>query len=188
MKPFLRKLLTICIVSAVFVTLCSCGEKYEPSKEVPEKSVTNTETVSGYESKKFNLKFTPPEGYVMFTDSQKAAQMAGAKNVSCEMISEHSDGFPQVKVVVEKFDGDETQYLQSKHETFDVNNISATYSEISEKEIAGERYLSFVICAEDTINMEFYAKKYDDGMLCISVTSLVGSDAKSPLDAFSKVE
>ena len=183
MKSFLKKFAAILMALLLIFSFCSC-EGEESKKETFE----NTDLQKGYKSEKYNLKFTPPEGYVMFTDSQKAAQMAGSKNTSCEMISEHSDGFPQIKVVFEKFDGDEATYLEKMKESFETNSINASYTAPSETEIAGEKYLGFTISVEDSINMEVYSKKFDDGILCISVTSLAGSDTGSILKSFSKLQ
>ena len=187
MKSFLKSFAAIMLAATFLFSLCSCGEKKESKKETPENTVSDTASQKGYESEKYNLKFTPPEGYVMFTDSQKAAQMAGTKNTSCEMISEHNDGFPQIKVVFEKFDGDEAEYIENMKKSFEANSINASYTEPSETEIAGEKYYGFTISVEESINMEIYTKKFDDGILCISVTSLAGSDAASLLAAFSKL-
>ena len=188
MKSFLKRFTAALAAAALIFTLCSCGKNTEPKKETPENTVSDTNLQKGYESEKYNLKFTPPEGYVMFTDSQKAAQMAGSKNTSCEMISEHSDGFPQIKVVFEKFDGDEAAYLENMKKSFEANSINASYTDPSETEIAGAKYYGFTISVEDSINMEVYSKKFGDGILCISVTSLAGSDTGSVLDAFSKMK
>lgn len=188
MKSLSKKITAVLISATLTFSLCACGSKNDNPENKTEKNIVQTDAQNGYESKTYNLKFTPPENFVMFSDSQKAAQMNGSKNTSCEMIAEHNDGFPQVKVIFEKFGGNENEYLSYIKTSLESGGINASYTEPSDTEIAEETYRGFTACVEESVNMEIYAKKYDGGILCISVTSLVGdSDSSTLLGAFSKI-
>ncbi len=172
-------------------SLMACSDKASDSpssgQEEPPAQV-QTSSTKGYESTAYNLKFTPPEGYVMFSDAEMDAQNANAGGTKYEMISEHSNGFPHVMVIAEKSDAENAEeYLENLKSNFSSDTYTST--EIAEKEIAGRSFKTFSLTTADGITESFYAEKSGEEFLCIAVITFEGlGEEGEVLNAFSSVE
>lgn len=175
------------IISAILilsVSLCLSACSGEDKTESAKKGITkeqniekdsslkndNTqenEAVTGYESEKYNLVFTPPESFVMFNSAEINAQAVG--QTKYEMVSEHEMGNPRVMVIAETTDApDVDSYLENLRAV--VSSSDFVLSEISDFEIAGRIFRGFIAERSDGIIQSFYAEKAGDEYVCISIS------------------
>lgn len=176
-------------LSLLVFNLFGCNESEKPEQPPVENNPVSQQdvvTAPGYESEKFNLKFTPPEGYIMFSKAEIDAQSAQSLTTSYEMISEDSDGFPHVIVVYEKADVPSvTEYLNILKSGFPAEEYAL--SEISSKEIAGRTFECFTVTTANGIIETFYSEKAPEGFLCIAViTTIEDFGEDEALAAFSE--
>lgn len=185
------KFSSLLVVAALTLSLLGCSESEKPVK--PEEDVQSPVTEQqvdmpkvGYESEEYNLKFTPPEGYIMFSAAEIDAQKAQSTTTSYEMISEDADGFPHVMVVYEKADVPSvTEYLNILKSGFPEDEYAL--SEISSREIAGRVFECFTVTTPNGIIETFYSEKASEGFLCIAViTTIEDFGEDEVLAAFSE--
>ena len=159
---------TLVLSLSLCLSACSGNEKAEekPSQKTEIQQTANTD---GYKSEKYNLQFTPPEGYTMFNNEMIDAQAVG--QTKYEMVSEHSTGYPRVMVIAETSEASDVDaYLENLRSV--VSSVDFTLSDISDCEIAGRNFRYFSAERTDGTTQTFYAEKCGDEFVCISVADL----------------
>ena len=171
MKKY-RVLMSAALAFMLSLSLIACADN-EDIAETPSQDTaihqTGTVTDEGYENKTYNLRFTLPEGYVMFNNTLIDAQAVG--NTKYEMVAEHSSGYPRVMVIAETTDAEDVNaYLENLRNV--VSSTDFTLSEIADYEIAGRNFRYFTAERTDGTIQTFYAEKCGDEYVCISVADL----------------
>lgn len=178
-----KKLLALALaMTTALLVACGGGKAYTPG----------TYTDAGYESEYLGFKFTTPEGFVLSTQEEIVATMGESMDllsadlseaqkkyaeiaIIYEMMVANESGTANANIVLEKTNVSVDKYIEAfLAQVTELSGADITVDEGREKvTIAGAEYTKLTgtfTMYEIPVSQEYYIRKVNDRMMCMTVT------------------